>query len=371
MPGASTEEARRAPRFSAPTGDALLRWYVAERRDLPWRRTSDTYAILVSEVMLQQTRVDVVVPRYLRFLERFPTVDALANATVDEVLAEWSGLGYYRRARNLHAAAQAVQELGAFPPSYAELRGLPGVGDYTAAAVAGIAFGAPHVGIDGNVIRVLCRYFGIADDPTRAATKRQLSAAAESLLDGRQPGDVTQALMELGARLCTPRSPGCADCALRPGCVARAEGIQELLPVRRKQKIHDAVEAAVAVDHQGRYFLTRGQRIGVLAEMWEFPTIDSRTAEPIVAATSRQEREERLRDYIRTLGVDPARLQPLGEIRHGITNRRITCEVYAGAGCPKPAGAGKALETGWFTATEAAQLPLAASARRTLALLAG
>ncbi|NKB87292.1 MAG: A/G-specific adenine glycosylase [Acidobacteria bacterium] len=368
MPADSTDAAP-PPRFSVEAGDQLLRWYATERRDLPWRRTADPYSILVSELMLQQTRVEVVTPRYQRFLERFPTVAALAEAEVDEVLAEWSGLGYYRRARNLHAAAVAVQDMGEFPRSYAGLRELPGVGDYTAAAVAGIAFGAPHVGIDGNVIRVLCRYFAIADDPTRAATRRVLRAAAESLLNGQPPGDVTQALMELGARMCTPRSPTCGECAIRSGCAARADGSQALLPVRKQTKVHEAIEAAAVIEHDGSYLLTRGQRVGVLTEMWEFPTIDSRTAEPIVEETPPAVREERLRAYAHRLGVEPSPLRAAGTIRHGITNRRITCEIYAGNGTPTRAAHSDAPETGWFTPTEAAQIPLAASARRTFELL--
>jgi len=209
MPAASTDATARAPRFDPAAGAALLHWYDAERRDLPWRRTTDPYRILVSEIMLQQTRVDTVIPRYARFLDRFPDLAALATASLDDVLAEWSGLGYYRRARNLHAAARAIvnDHAGRFPRQYTLLRALPGLGDYTAAAVAGIAFGEPHVGIDGNVNRVLCRYFGIAEAPTRAAVRRQLTAAAESLLAEHAPGDVTQALMELGAQVCTPRSP--------------------------------------------------------------------------------------------------------------------------------------------------------------------
>lgn len=371
MPAASTEGPHPAPRFAAAAGRALLHWYEAERRDLPWRRTTDPYRILVSEIMLQQTRVETVVPRYARFLQRFPDLTALASAAPDEVLAEWSGLGYYRRARSLHAAARAIvhEQAGEFPRKYGALRALPGIGDYTAAAVAAIAFGEPHVGIDGNVNRVLCRYFGVAEAPTRAAVRRQLTSAAASLLDEHAPGDVTQALMELGARVCTPKSPGCADCPLGPRCIAAAEGTQELLPVRRKQEIRNVLEAAGVVARGGRFLLARGQRPGVLADMWEFPTRDSRLRQSIVAEGDDDPADD-LRRYLAELGQEVVSLRPVGEIRHGITSRRIACTVYradslATGARPAPENA----ELNWFTRAEARQLPLAASAKRIFELL--
>ncbi len=349
----------------------MLHWYEAERRDLPWRRTADPYRILVSEIMLQQTRVDTVIPRYEQFLARFPDLAALAAASLDDVLAEWSGLGYYRRARSLHAAARAIADEhgGEFPRQYTPLRALPGIGDYTAAAVAGIAFGEPHVGIDGNVSRVLCRYFGIAEAPTRVAVRRLLAAAAGSLLDDHAPGDVTQALMELGAQICTPRSPRCVDCPLLLRCVASADGTQELLPVRRKQTVVDVAEAAGVVERSGRFLLLRGQRPTVLADMWEFPTRDSRLREAVVAEDTVDPADD-LRSYLAELGQGSVTLRHLGEIRHGITNRRIVCAVYrADAGPTGSEPVALSAKLGWFTPAEAARLPLAASAKRVFALL--
>ncbi len=379
MPAASTDAAGPALRFDASDGDALLHWYDTEQRDLPWRRTSDPYRILVSEIMLQQTRVETVTPRYTRFLERFPDVGALAAAPVDDVLAEWSGLGYYRRARSLHAAAITIgDELdGEFPRTYEQLKALPGIGDYTAAAIAGIAFGEPRVGIDGNVVRVLCRYFGIADDPVRAAVHRRLKDAAESLLVKHPPGQVTQALMELGARVCTPRSPRCDECVLAARCIARIEERQAGLPIRRKQIIRDVAEAAAVIERNGSLLLVRGQRPGLLAGMWEFPALDSRgaaeaQAEGVVAESPAREATG-LVAYLAQLGIQPRAMEPLGEIRHGITNRRITCTVYRAAAESEPepeAPAGSGIEIGWFTAAEASQIPLAASATRILELLA-
>ena len=208
----------------------LADWYRRARRDLPWRRTRDPYAIWLSEVMAQQTTVGVVAPRWERFRARFPTVDALARATEREVLAEWSGLGYYARARNLHRAAKAVAAAGAFPRTIEGWRALPGVGAYTAAAVASIAFGVPEPVVDGNVVRVLCRLRGLALDARAPATVARVRALARPLVPARNPGDHNQALMELGALVCTPRAPRCGACPLRALCRAARSGTPEAFP---------------------------------------------------------------------------------------------------------------------------------------------
>jgi A/G-specific adenine glycosylase len=203
---------------------ALLKWFDASARDLPWRQTRDPYAIWVSETMLQQTRVAVVRSYYTRFLEKFPTLEALARASEAEVLAAWSGLGYYRRARALHESARAVMAEygGKIPSTAAELSRLPGVGVYTAAAVASIAFGEPIAAVDGNVKRVLTRWFGQETDPEEARSG-QLRKDAASLMDPQRPGDFNQAMMELGATICLPRAPLCLTCPVRVGCVTRGE----------------------------------------------------------------------------------------------------------------------------------------------------
>ncbi len=204
----------------------LLAWYQANRRDLPWRRTLDPYAIWVSEIMLQQTRVAAVVERYTAFLSRFPTVASLAASSEEEVLALWSGLGYYRRARMLHRAAQEVMAEygGVLPENFEVLRKLPGIGTYTAAAIASIAHGEPVAVVDGNVERVLCRLEGL-DASTKAAAslRRTVQALADTLVDPRRPGDFNQAMMELGATLCLPRNPRCAECPVAAHCQTRGE----------------------------------------------------------------------------------------------------------------------------------------------------
>ncbi|HEX5757593.1 MAG TPA: A/G-specific adenine glycosylase, partial [Thermoanaerobaculia bacterium] len=236
----------------------LLAWYDRVRRDLPWRRTRDPYRVWISEVMLQQTRVEVVLPYYDRFLAEFPTVEALAAAPEAEVLAAWSGLGYYRRARQLHAAARRVVERGGFPDTPGGWRELPGVGDYTAAAVGSIVYGLPLPVLDGNVERLMARYLALAADPKSAAARRQLRAAAAALVDPERPGDSNQALMEVGATVCTPRRPRCPDCPLLPGCRAAAEGRPERYPPRRARRAREGRRLVVAVvEWRGQVLLVR------------------------------------------------------------------------------------------------------------------
>lgn len=210
----------------------LLGWFAAHQRDLPWRRTCDPYAIWISEIMLQQTRVTAVIPYYQRFLARYPKFRELAEAPESELLAHWAGLGYYYRARNLLKAAQLMCDGACFPAAYEEIRRLPGIGDYTAAAVASMAFGLPHAVVDGNVFRVLSRIF---DDQTNIASgtgRKHFAVLAQQLLDREQPGTFNQALMELGATICLPSSPQCLLCPVSNLCRARASGRQHELPVK-------------------------------------------------------------------------------------------------------------------------------------------
>ena len=210
--------ASKAPGPAARIGRLLLAWYARGHRDLPWRDTRDPYRIWVSEIMLQQTRAQAVIPYYHRFLERFPSVEALAAAAEDEVLALWSGLGYYSRARNLRLAARQIVDSGGFPRSYEGIRGLPGIGDYTAAAVASIAFDLPYAVLDGNVLRVVARVANDAADISAARTRERFRAMAQGWLDAAiEPGHFNQALMELGATVCLPRKPLCLVCPLAGG----------------------------------------------------------------------------------------------------------------------------------------------------------
>jgi A/G-specific adenine glycosylase len=250
-----------AVRFDADTvaamRAALLAHFDAHQRDLPWRRTRDPYAIWVSEVMLQQTRVETVVPYYQRFVQRFPTPQALADAPIEHVLALWSGLGYYRRARLLHQGARAVvdQHGGRVPATAEVLRTLPGVGEYTAGAIASIAFAQRAAVVDGNVERVLSRLFALRGDPRAAAGRARLWTLARAFADSERPGDVNQALMELGATVCAPVSPRCLLCPARALCAARAQGAPEEFPEKaaRARVRTEAWQALVALDRAGEH----------------------------------------------------------------------------------------------------------------------
>ena len=244
----------------------LIEWYSAGHRDLPWRRTADPYRIWVSEIMLQQTRAQAVIPYYERFLARFPTVESLAAAHEDEVLALWSGLGYYSRARNLRRAAVEIAAAGGFPESYEAIRALAGIGDYTAAAIASIAFGLPHAVLDGNVLRVVARVENDAADIASARTRERFRAAAQGWLDARRPGAFNQALMELGATVCLPRNPLCLVCPLRDHCQARAEGTAGQLPVKLRKTEPVRIEGVLLVVRERGRVLLRQERRGRAAD---------------------------------------------------------------------------------------------------------
>ena len=221
--------------FSSKFANVLLKWYEEHKRSLPWRDTKDPYRIWISEIILQQTRVVQGYDYYLRFLERFPDVFVLAAASEDEVMQQWQGLGYYSRARNLHAAAKTIANMGHFPTTYEEIRALKGVGDYTAAAISSFAFGLPTAVVDGNVYRVLARHFGIFTPIDTATGKRVFRELAQQLLDEQHPGDYNQALMDFGALQCTPQSPQCTDCPLANTCVAFSTDSVDQLPVKSKK----------------------------------------------------------------------------------------------------------------------------------------
>ena len=336
--------------------DPLLSWYDGARRDLPWRRTRDPWAIWVSEVMLQQTRVDTAVPFFDRFLARFPSPEALAAAPLDAALALWSGLGYYRRCRQLHAAAALVAGAG-IPRRAAELERLPGVGAYTAAAIASIAFGERVAVLDGNVVRVVSRLLAEPGDPARSAVRRRLLEAATARLDPQRPGDGNQALMELGATLCSPRAPGCGRCPLRPECRAAAAGRAEQFPTPRRRRPPVGLDELVAVvERGGEYLLVRrGAEEKVMPGLWEFPTVAAE-GDPAGELAARFGGGWRL---------DP----PLARLRHGITFRalRVAVVVARWTGGDVVAEAG---EAGWFSAERAAALALTGVTRKTLARLA-
>lgn len=249
----------------------LLEWFRQVRRPLPWRATEDPYAIWISEVMLQQTRVATVLPYYERFLARFPTVEALASAPEEDVLQHWSGLGYYSRARNLQRAAVLMRD--GFPSSYDGIRELPGVGDYTAAAVASIAFGMPHAAVDGNVLRVMARITNESGDIGHPVTRERLAQVAGKLLDTDTPGDFNQAVMELGATVCLPRNPQCLVCPVSQFCEARRRGVQNELPIKVRRKKQTYVERTLLVASRDDtvLFWRRSESEKRLRGFWELP----------------------------------------------------------------------------------------------------
>ncbi|MBW3554704.1 MAG: A/G-specific adenine glycosylase [Gemmatimonadetes bacterium] len=333
--------------------DALLAHFDRTRRDMPWRRTSDPYAIWVSEIMLQQTRVDAVIPYYERWMARFPSIEALAGADLDDVLVQWQGLGYYSRARNLHRAAMVVRERlgGRVPREAEELRRLPGVGEYTAGAVASIAFGRRVAAVDGNVRRVLSRLYDL--ERPRAADLRRL---ADDLVPAARPGDFNQALMELGATICTPRSPRCDTCPVYRWCRARQLGVQENRP-RPKQKKRvpeEHVETAVIVREDGALLLVRRPEEGLLGGMWEPPG---------------EHRPAAVRALID--GADPGpEMEP---VVHVFSHKRVTYRprIHHAVGASLPDGSGVAWVTGERLSGYALPVAQARIARRALRLLGG
>ncbi|MGQ9501843.1 MAG: A/G-specific adenine glycosylase [Anaerolineae bacterium] len=345
--------------------EQLLRWYDAHRRALPWRDIRDPYSIWVSEVMLQQTQVSVVIPYYAAFLGRFPTLADLAAASLDEVLKVWEGLGYYARARNLHAAARRVvaEHGGRLPQRYAELRQLPGLGDYTAGAIASIAFGECVPAVDANARRVLIRLLAISEEATRPAMLRHLRKEAYKLLPCDRPGDFNQALMELGALICTPQSPRCAECPWRSDCQACALGIQETLPRRRARTLlpHMTVTAGVIRGADGRVLIAQRRPDAMLGGLWEFPGGKCQDGETLTECLRREVREE--------LGVIIAVEHPLVTLRHRYTHSRITLHVFT---CRLVAGEPRALACAdwrWATLADLSAYAFPATDRKIVALL--
>ncbi len=253
--------------------ERLIAWFEAGHRDLPWRRTRDPYRIWLSEIMLQQTRAAAAIPYYEAFLSRFPDVQALARASEADVLAAWSGLGYYSRARNLRASAARIVESGGFPATFDAIRALPGVGPYTAAAVASIAFHLPHAVLDGNVLRVVSRVANDSGDIGRPVTRKRFQALADQWLDRERPGAFNQATMELGATVCLPRAPLCLVCPLSSVCQARLAGTETQLPVKLRKGPPEEREAAVVVIERAGSVLLRQRDAESrrMASFWELP----------------------------------------------------------------------------------------------------
>lgn len=363
---------------------ALLAWYARQRRLLPWRAEPgalpDPYAVLVSEAMLQQTQVATVVDYFQRFMKQWPTVGDLAAADEHDVLCAWQGLGYYRRARHLHRAAQVIvsEHGGRIPDNVATLLKLPGVGAYTAGAVASIGFGKDEPLVDGNVVRVLARWFGLKGGIDDAAGKKRFWDAArlmvETTPDASPPevrsapgltftaGDWNQAVMELGAMLCTPRSPQCGDCPVATWCTARHEDRVDELPTPRvRVKQTPVVHRVAAIHRNGRWFMRQRGDDGLWAGMWELATHESG---PAAEPSSRG-----LRAWVkRDLGLEAGPMKLAGTFEHLTTHRRIRFEVWMAhmTGGRRRSGVGR-----WCTLGEAAALAMSNPQRRALKMLAG
>ncbi len=310
----------------------LMGWFRQFQRDLPWRRTKDPYRIWLSEIMLQQTRVAAAIPYYERFLERFPDVRSLAAAPQDEVLRLWSGLGYYSRARNLQNAAQQIiaKHKGRFPTRLDDALALPGIGNYTAAAILSIAYDKKQAVLDGNVARVLARLGALRGDIREPQSWQKLQKTADSFLEQESPGDWNQAMMELGATLCTPKSPQCLLCPIAQFCEGRRQGIAESLPEKRKKRatVEVALAAAVFADGKGQTLLLSPPKSArekasadhvptLVSGMWHFPTF-SVAGEPgkdLIAFLRKEFQEEQNHDW---------ELIPAGKVRHAVTYRAIT-----------------------------------------------
>ncbi len=356
------------PRFRAK----LLSWYHRQRRrDLPWRRTRDPYAIWVSELMLQQTQVATVIPYYERFLKRFPTVRRLARAPVTSVLDSWSGLGYYSRARNLHAAARIVarDHAGRLPEDPERLQELPGIGRYTAGAIASIAYDRPAPVLDGNVQRVLCRYLGIRLDPRGPRVQRRLWEAAARLVPADRPGDFNQALMELGATVCTPRAPDCPTCPLAPGCAARRNGWQERIPPPRRQAPRKKILYLCGIlEKDGAVLVARRPLTGLLGGLWEFPGGEAAGREP-----PERELARLLRDR---LGIRATPAGPPEKITQILSHRELEIRAFrcrwegpAPARAVRAAAPGRYTQTRWVPRGKLGSLGLTAGMRRLAAAL--
>lgn len=317
---------RSKPHPPAPPSisGALLRWYARHARRLPWRGRKDPYAVWVSEIMLQQTRVEAVVPYYRRWMRRFPRLVDLAAATADEVLQAWEGLGYYRRALNLLKAAQLLvgRGDGRLPRTAVELEKLPGVGRYTAAAIAALTFGQDEIALDGNLQRVLSRLLDLRVDPRTRPGERRIRAYARTLLPRGKAAAFNQALMDLGAMVCQPRGPHCAACPLLSGCLAFARGTQDSRPVRkRRAQIPHWIVGAAVLQRKGSVLIARRPEGSLLGGLWEFPGGKREPGETLSACIRRELKEE--------IGISVRVGPTLGVFRHAYSHYRVTVHAFA------------------------------------------
>lgn len=332
----------------------LLAWYDENKRDLPWRKESNPYYTWVSEIMLQQTRVDTVIPYFNRFIEQFPTLESLAEADEDEVLKAWEGLGYYSRARNLHTAVKEVKEQygGVVPRDKEKISRLRGIGPYTAGAILSIAFNIPAPAVDGNVMRVYSRLFALEDDVAKGSTRAYMERLSEQMIPCGRAGDFTQALMELGALVCTPKSPQCLLCPAMDFCQGRIRGIHESLPVKKKSKAPRPVRMVAAFvyrdgdDDNRRFLIRKRPSEGLLAGLWEIPSWECPAGEERSVCLQ----NAFYKQYGTTLTVEST----FGTVDHTFSHLHWTVEAFQ---CRlDPAQSSQALDSStWVTLEEALQ----------------
>lgn len=360
----SSEDAAAQEKLSS-LRQALLDWYDVHQRELPWRGIQDPYATWVSEIMLQQTQVITVKDYYARWMARFPTIEALAVASLDEVLAMWAGLGYYRRARFLHQGARVVMEElgGQMPTDVSGLRALPGVGAYTAGAIASIAYGQVAALVDGNVERILARLYAIEGDPKDRANQKQFWALAEQLVDVHRPGDFNQAMMELGATICMPKKPACLLCPVRQDCAAWELGDVLSYPskVKRRAPRQEASQVLVVFDVASEHVLvTQRPDEGLLAGMWEFVVVEGEEAKAL---------DDALVLWTGQASMRP--LEPVGQLEHVFTHIRLTMHVYVAAVQATCVSADAPRAARWVRLDELGELALSGAQRKVERLVLG
>jgi A/G-specific adenine glycosylase len=305
----------------------LISWFKREQRELPWRKDRDPYKVWVSEIMLQQTRVDTVIPYFNRFLEWFPTLEDLAAAEEEKILKAWEGLGYYSRVRNLQSAVKEVQEKynGIVPNNPEDISSLKGVGPYTAGAILSIAYGIPEPAVDGNVMRVLARILSIWEDIAKPATRKVFEQAVRRLISQTDPSSFNQALMELGALICTPTSPSCLLCPVREHCRGFYEGTQNELPIKSKKTKQKQVQIAAffLTDKDGKILIHKRPNQGLLANLWEFPNVE-------IDFALQNEKRQLSGLSADTLGVEIESIKRMGQIQHVFSHLIWNIDAYTG-----------------------------------------
>ncbi len=334
----------------------VLRWFDSKQRDLPWLKNPTPYRIWVSEIMLQQTQIVTVVDYYKRFLKRFPTVKELAAANIEDVLILWEGLGYYRRARQLHTAAQTIVETfgGIFPTQFDDVLALPGVGRYTAAAILSISQNQPHAILEGNTIRLFARLMALRQDVNKSQTQKLLWSFSEQLLNEKRPGDFNQALMDLGREVCRPKNPCCEQCPLSAFCAAFIRGAQSQIPAKDKRiQYEDLREAIVVVERKQKVLMRKCQDNERWAGLWDFPRVARESGSTVSSICERLREETGLQFEIQSLNKT---------IKHAVTKYRIRLDCFQAVDVRGRLASKNSFT--WFAKTKLKDLPLSASGRK-------